>query len=489
MGLLRAKIWRTLCITFAAAGVLSGCAINMPVPIKDPLTSNQPYAKSGELQPITLSFKDAQSISLRQQLLLGRIPMQLLYQGKPFEPVPWLARHTVNELKSRGLPVSLAADGAPGTEVQIKRVYIENHRVSGFSPFVTFTFLRADVMTPDGPRRVTAYVKRGKVPVWSFDEVIDPTYNEPLDVASKELAAKINRLLFGQRIDDAQVQRLVARIQGHGQGTRETYLDVYQLGFGNNPAAIPELVRLTDHNEEYVRLAALSSLGILGAVDRFDFLAARYRQSGGLWQERTMALKAIGDLGTAQAYRFLTAELEALKGRTDLDSVWTRAMLALYLDDPTPPVSANAPAAKPGANPLNPVPAPQNAATPPEALGAATGDVRPAGAKRGVERMLVGDEFAAHVRKLLAFEAKTRSKSLRLEFYGQRINVQDLGSGARASGTYQVKAPDNLVCTNVRSNQRWFDYFQNCFQIFEQPDGGFIWRVPNVDFGFSYRLS
>ena len=156
MGLLRAKIWRTLCITFAAAGVLSGCAINMPVPIKDPLTSNQPYAKSGELQPITLSFKDAQSISLRQQLLLGRIPMQLLYQGKPFEPVPWLARHTVNELKSRGLPVSLAADGAPGTEVQIKRVYIENHRVSGFSPFVTFTFLRADVMTPDGPRRVTA---------------------------------------------------------------------------------------------------------------------------------------------------------------------------------------------------------------------------------------------------------------------------------------------------------------------------------------------
>ena len=484
----RTHVLRALCFALVVLGALSGCAINMPVPVKDPVVSAEPYERSGMVTPLSLTFKDAQSAVERQQLLIGRIPMRLLYKEQPFQPVPWLAQHTVNELKARGLPVSLNADGVPGTEVRIKRVYIENHRVSGFSPFVTFTFLRADVMTPDGPRRVTAYVKRGKVPVWSFDEVIDPTFNEPLEVASKELAAKINRLLFGQRIDDKQVQRLIAKIRGHGQGTRETYLDVYQLGFGNNSTAIPELIRLTNHNEEYVRLAALSSLGILGATDRFDFLAARYQQSGGLWQERTMALKAIGDLGTAQAYRFLAAELEALKGRTDLDSVWTRSMLALYLDDPTPPVASDA--SVPVKTVAEGMPGTKDNANTPEAQGvtvpATDGKIS---GRSDSERMLVGDELSAHVRGLTAFEATTRSNSLRLELSGNRLDVINKTSGTRASGTYQIKPQDNLVCVNVRSNQKWFSYFQNCFQIFEVRNGAYVWRVPNVDFGFSYRLS
>ena len=75
--------------------------------------------------------------------------------------------------------------------MSIKRLHIQNARVSGFSPFITFTSVRADLMTPRGSQRITAYIKRGKVPVWSFDEVIEPTYNEPLGLLTKELAAKI----------------------------------------------------------------------------------------------------------------------------------------------------------------------------------------------------------------------------------------------------------------------------------------------------------
>jgi hypothetical protein len=314
-----------------AISFLSGCAINMQVPVKDPTPSTVKYDKSGALTPVALQFKDEQTADDKAKLLTGRIPMQLMSQDKPFEALPWIAQHTVKELAARGLPVSLATNEANSTSVIIKRVHIENHRATGFSPFVTFTSLRADVMTPQGPQRVTAYIKRGKTPVWSFDEIINPTYNEPLALLTKELAAKINQQLFGQMITDAQVNELAATINKDAATRDDTYMDVYQLGFGNNPSAIPELVKLTANPSEYVRLAAISSLGILKANDQFDFLAARYELKDGSWQDRAMSLKAIGDLGTARSRAYLQKEWEQLKNKTDNDSLWTKEIISLYL--------------------------------------------------------------------------------------------------------------------------------------------------------------
>lgn len=315
----------------ASIVLLSGCAINMPVPIKDPSPSSQSYQLTGSPAPLALSFTDAQTETDKTKLLTGRIPMQLLYQSKPFDAVPWLAQQTVKEMVARGLPVALATDNASGSLVQIKRLHIENHRVSGFSPFVTLTSLRADLASERGPQRITAYIKRGKVPVWSFDEVIDPTYNDPLGLLTKELAAKLNQLLFGQRLGDDQVQALIDKVRRDGdQG--DAYLDVYQLGFSNNQLAVPELVKLCGHSSEYVRLAAISSLGILKASDRFDFLRSIYDAKDGLWQDRAMALKAIGDLGTPASQDYLRAEWLKLLERKDLEAQWNKEIILLYLD-------------------------------------------------------------------------------------------------------------------------------------------------------------
>jgi hypothetical protein len=326
--------------------LLSGCAINMPVPIKDPLPSTLSYAPTDSAAPIALAFRDEQSPADKAKLLTGRIPMILLYQGKPFDGVPWVAAHTVKEMAARGLPVTLAA--GQGTDVAIKRLHIENHRVSGFSPFVTFTSLRADVMTARGPQRVTAYIKRGKVPVWSFDEVIDPTYNDPLGLLTKELAAKLNQRLFGRMLGDDQVRVLLARIKSDSVRD-DAYLDVYQLGFSNNPLAIPDLVKLCSHSSEYVRLAAISSLGILKAEDQFDFLRSLYEPKEGLWQDRAMALKAIGDLDTPKSRAYLQNELQQLQGRIDLEALWNKGIIGLYVDaagsgDPLPAPSGPRPA-------------------------------------------------------------------------------------------------------------------------------------------------
>ena len=321
------RVLKAAVISAATLVVLSGCAINMPVPIKDPATSSVSYPKS-TAAPVQLSFKNDQSEADKAQFMTGLIPMNLLYKDKPFESVPWVAQNTVKEMAARGLPVTLS-DGQAGTIVSIKRLHIENHRVSGFSPFVTFTTLKADVVTASGPQRVTAYVKRGKVPVWSFDEVIDPTYNDPLSTLTKEFSAKLNQKLFGQVVPNDQVRALIAKV--NQSTTPDTYLDVYQLGFSNNPIAIPELAKWTAHSDEYVRLAAISSLGILKAVDKTDMLIALYELKDGLWQDRAMALKAIGDMDTPRSRAYLKGEAAKYDGRTDKEAIWTREIIALYL--------------------------------------------------------------------------------------------------------------------------------------------------------------
>ena len=317
-------------LALGVASLLSGCAINMKVPIKDPVPSATGYEKAGELPPKALAFKDAQSEPDKKAFLAGTIPMQLVYQDKPFEAVPWLANQVTREMAARGLPVTQAANSESGTAVVIRRAHIESYRASGFSPFITFTSLRADVQTPKGPQRVTAYVKRGKVPVWSFDEIIDPTFNAPLGLLAKELAAKLNQQLYGQVVGDAKVRALLAKLKQNNAAPDDAYLDVYELGFSNNPIAIPELVKLVTHQSEYVRLAAISSLGILKAGDQLHLLMALFESEGNIWQDRAMALKAIGDIGSPEALVYLDKQGQRFAKGDDKEARWTRDILGLY---------------------------------------------------------------------------------------------------------------------------------------------------------------
>lgn len=323
-------LFRATSVIVAASAILSGCAVNMKVPLKDPAPSVSTYKKTTAPAPVTLVFKDERGEDDKSKVVTGLIPMQVVYMDKPFDAVPWVAQHTVKEMIARGLPVTLGG-GQGGTTVLIKRIRIENHRASGFSPFVTFTSVRADVLTDRGPQSITSYVKRGKVPVMSFDEVIDPTYNAPLGVMTKELAAKLNQQLFRQAISDEEVSALIRKINQDAGKSPDAYQHVYQLGFGNNPRAVPELVKLSSHADEYIRLAAISSLGILKANDQYEFLTRLYENSALIWQDRAMALKAIGDLGTAESRAYLLKQQSQLAGRTDKDAAWTRGIIALYL--------------------------------------------------------------------------------------------------------------------------------------------------------------
>ncbi|MBV8497449.1 MAG: HEAT repeat domain-containing protein, partial [Gammaproteobacteria bacterium] len=267
-------------------GLLSGCAINMKVPIHDSEPSKAHYVIPATAASVTLFFTDSRPAENKGALLTGRIPMQLTTpDDKPFDAFAWLAAQTVREMAARGLPVQLGS-GAPGADaVLVKHIHIENRRVSGFSPFETFTSVSADVVTPAGTQRIVTFIKRGKVPVWSFNEVIEPTYGDPMGLTAKELAAKLARILFDARLSDSQVDLVVAKTNG----AKVDYRDVYELGFSNNPHAIPQLVALTSNADDEVHQAAYSSLGILRDSQHYDLLMTEATNAKDDWEDRAVA--------------------------------------------------------------------------------------------------------------------------------------------------------------------------------------------------------
>jgi hypothetical protein len=306
--------------------LIQGCA-PASYKVTAPTASEYVYAGASSAAPLQLSVKDARAEN-EKTFSYGLLKADLLLNNKSIEPIAYISEHTTKELQARGIDAQVT-EGA-NVNLNINKLYIRNHRVSGYSPFVTFSLLSADINTPKGSERVGIFIKRGKVPVWSFDEVIEPTYNEPLSLLVKELAAKINTLTVNQAISNDQVTKLVTEINAK-PAPANAYLKVYQLGFGNNKSAIKALVELSKNDDEYIRLAAISALGILKADGELEHLKGIYASSK-LWQDRGMALKAICDIGTPEALAFAKqAKADLDKPGKDKDDVaWTNEILNLY---------------------------------------------------------------------------------------------------------------------------------------------------------------
>lgn len=310
------------------AALLSACAPTSYL-VRTPAPSGLAGATPAALAPSTLTIVD-QRRGAERDFSTGVLPSGLRTSAGPLQPVDFLSSHLQAELSSRGLPVTVGA-GEQAT-LQLQTFRMVNHRSNGFAPFITFTYVAADVDTPSGKKRVTAFVKRGKVPVWSFEEVIEPTFNQPLSLAIKELASKIAAQAYGWRASDTQLAALLDKVNGTAKLDGDAYLDVYALGFSNHPKAVERIVQLSAHGDEYVRLAAISSIGTLGAKDQFDMLKGMYERRSSSWSDRVMALKSIGDLDTPESRDYLTAELKRWEAaKSDKESLWTVQVIRLFL--------------------------------------------------------------------------------------------------------------------------------------------------------------
>lgn len=259
----------------------------------------------------------------------GVLPAELKIDGVPIDPIPFLAAQLQAELSSRGLPAQVSTGGAAKPLIHVKTFRMENMRTNAYTPFITLTYLSADLETAEGTRRLGVFVTRGKTPVWSFEEIIEPTFNQPLALGVREFASKIANVVYRVRADDDVVRSLTAKI--NGARTPESFLDVYALGFTNNPAAIDTLVKLARDEQEYVRQAAISSLGNIGATRHFGLLKGIYQDPQVSWQDHSVALKAIADLGTDESRAFIAEEAKKLGSNSSKESQVLGQILALYL--------------------------------------------------------------------------------------------------------------------------------------------------------------
>ena len=78
---------------------------------------------------------------------------------------------------------------------------------------------------------------------------------------------------------------------------------VLELGYLNNPGAVEPLIKCAQTGDDFFRACAVSSIGTLGAANNPEFLKKVYKE--GWYNDRYMAVKTMGDLGTTEAREVL----------------------------------------------------------------------------------------------------------------------------------------------------------------------------------------
>ena len=296
---------------------LSGCTKTFI--INEPLPSSIKYSSMVE-DPIGLSIKDNRT-ELGKTFSVGTINTVLVGME---DEIGFLGNNIEKALNSRGIAIKFNATGLEkNIQFNVKKFQIRNLRSSALSRYYTFTMLSGDLIYGDKTKRITAYFKNGKVPVWAFREVEEPCYNVPVSLIIKEISTKINNHVFRLQSSNEKVEKLAQEINANFEAY--TYLKVLELGYTNNPAAIPHLVKLMEHSDSMMSATAVSALGMLQAVDQFKLLKDFYATHENT--QKFMALKSIGDLGTNEAMEFLIS----VKNSEDYDDEMIKEVVDLYL--------------------------------------------------------------------------------------------------------------------------------------------------------------
>jgi hypothetical protein len=298
--------------------LLSGVGCSKRFFIKPPTPSSVVYTNPAPVQT-HLSIRDARS-EADKDLSTGRLTAVL--DGLEGNEVQFLGEHIENELVARGANLQWAEASDGDLQLELLKFRIRNHRATGFSPYWTFTTFSADLSDGSSRGRVTAYFKNGKVPVWAFREVEEPTYNVPVSLLIKEVATKINARVFRISASAEEVQRIAGAVAADNSELR--YIKVFELGYTNNPAAIPHVLELIDDDGSLVSAAAISCLGMLQAQDQFDLLTRLYENREDI--DKVMALKSIGDLDTEESRQFIISVSES----DDYDDEMIREVVDLY---------------------------------------------------------------------------------------------------------------------------------------------------------------
>lgn len=301
-------------------------ACSLTVPVTNPDYSKTPYTSNNNVENSSVAIVDG--LGDKHNISQGKVIINISHNGQSIDTMSYVKESIESELKARGVPLVL--DESSVNKLILEKFEIFNNRVSGFSPMVTLSTAKAKLTFNGKEINVAAFVKRAKVPVWTMNEINEPCFNEPLQVLIKEIVAKINMELFNYSLTDQEVNKLGEKINSESGENKLSYLDVYELGFSNNKSALKLLRKLSTSTDEYIRLAAISSLGILKDNDSMSDLKKIYAD-GSSWQDRGMALKAIADIGSQDSIDFLKQEKSKWDELSTREAKWNSMIISLYI--------------------------------------------------------------------------------------------------------------------------------------------------------------
>lgn len=286
-------------VWLVSIGVLlfgSGCTKKFTVAA--PKTSAMPYEPGEGPANLAVGTSDARPGG-GVPFSTGRLRVVLINME---DPVGFLSTNLEKELKALGIDATVGkglSQGGPRLEITV--FHTRNWRSSGFSPYWAIWTFSANYKNAGESSKIAAFYKTGKTPVMSFKEVEEPCYNWPVSLLVKEVAAKINQQTFNLKMSDAKVNELIAATSGEAEA--DTFMKVFELGFTNNPLAVPHLLKMTKHESPVIQTAAISAIGILRVADQVPYLKMLAESSEEF--VKAMSLKALGDIGTPEAISYL----------------------------------------------------------------------------------------------------------------------------------------------------------------------------------------
>ncbi len=316
-----------LTILGIVVGLFQGCSLKFEMPVSSPKTSTVSYSNIEKDNKIEIQFD---SLLTKEHIISkgNKANVYILeYNKEKIKANEYIKLALEKEIKARGIGFNFVNSSNNKLKLEDFEIISEQ---KPYSPLVTISTVKVRVNIGNTTKTFISMIKRAKMFSNSLEEFIEICYNEPISLLIKEIVAKINKDYFGYKFTDEYIQQLESKIL-NPENERLTYIDVYELGFSNNLKVVSFLKELTSSNAQYIRLAAISSIGTLGDTTQFNFLVSLNKNSK-MWQDRAMALKSIGDLGTEEAYSYLKERKSFWEGKTTNEALWNLKILNLYLD-------------------------------------------------------------------------------------------------------------------------------------------------------------
>ncbi len=302
-------------------------ACSLKIPISDPKISETSYLASAKSEKLEVQFQS--KLNKNHSVATGDKTniFVLQHNGEEIKANGYIKSALEKEFLAREIALNF---NDSNNKLILEDFEILTHRVSGFSPLLTVSTLKIKINKDGKDKIFISMIKRGKLPVWTMSEVFEPCYNEATTLLIREVVAKINRSYFGNKFSDKYIEQLENRIRTN-KNAKQTYMDVYELGFSNNLKSIDFLKILINSSDEYIRMAAISSIGTLGDSNQFDYLVSLNIKSES-WQDKAMALKSIGDLDIQKGYDYLKERRDFWQGKSTKEAIWSLKVINLYLE-------------------------------------------------------------------------------------------------------------------------------------------------------------